>query len=165
MATSSDVSLPGDNVGVPDSTQLPKLTEEAVVTNLKKRYDARQIHTFVGPVLVVLNPYRDYPENYSDRIKAVFPTKRLARAPPHVYAVAEEVRRRGGGALSRAVRARGGRALRSARRLRSGRRSVAAAVRGVHCREFCVLAPGVAAGVRQAQLRRGRAGQGTAHGR
>jgi hypothetical protein len=74
--------------GVADCTQLLKSSDVDIVENLRVRYQADEIHTFVGSMLVVLNPYRpmliyDTP----DAFRAV----RLARATPHVFAMAEEV--------------------------------------------------------------------------
>lgn len=65
------------------------MSNEAVVENLKVRYEVDEIQTFVGSVLLVLNPYRPLPicdglERYRDI--------RLARAQPHIFAMAEEVR-------------------------------------------------------------------------
>ncbi|KAJ1620991.1 P-loop containing nucleoside triphosphate hydrolase protein, partial [Pavlovales sp. CCMP2436] len=76
---------------VSDATQLPKLSDEAMVNNLAQRYYASEIHTYVGPLLLVLNPFRQLPETYDPpAVKAGFRNLRLGKARPHVYAVAEE---------------------------------------------------------------------------
>ena len=78
-------------VGVPDCTQLMQLTDETVVENLRVRYDKDEIHTFVGNMLLVLNPYRQLPI-YESAGMEKFRDVHLTRAPPHIFAVAEEVR-------------------------------------------------------------------------
>jgi len=77
--------------GVPDCTQILNLSEGTVVDNLKARYDADEIHTYVGSMLVVLNPYKLLPI-YDDKHMGTFAGVRLTQASPHVFALAEEVR-------------------------------------------------------------------------
>ncbi|KAJ1623622.1 P-loop containing nucleoside triphosphate hydrolase protein, partial [Pavlovales sp. CCMP2436] len=70
-----------------DATHLLNLTDDSVVDNLGIRYAADEIHTFVGTVLLVLNPYRKLPiYEEPERFYGV----RLVHAPPHVFAVGEE---------------------------------------------------------------------------
>ncbi|KAG8462486.1 hypothetical protein KFE25_010311 [Diacronema lutheri] len=75
--------------GVPDCTQILNLSEGTVVDNLKARYDADEIHTYVGSMLVVLNPYKLLPI-YDDKHMGTFAGVRLTQASPHVFALAEE---------------------------------------------------------------------------
>lgn len=77
--------------GVDDCTQLLKLSEDTVVDNLQVRYAADEIHTFVGSMLVVVNPYKQLPRLYDEAHMATFAGVRLSLAPPHVFALAEEV--------------------------------------------------------------------------
>ncbi len=44
--------------GVDDLVMLPKVTEQAIVENLSKRYENDLIYTYIGPVCIALNPYR-----------------------------------------------------------------------------------------------------------
>ncbi|TWW58889.1 Unconventional myosin-XV [Takifugu flavidus] len=44
--------------GMEDMTQLPELNETTVVMNLKKRYDQELIYTYIGSILVSVNPYK-----------------------------------------------------------------------------------------------------------
>ena len=46
-------------VGVSDLTLLSKVSNEAINDNLKKRFDAGEIYTYIGHVLVSVNPFRD----------------------------------------------------------------------------------------------------------
>ena len=40
---------------------LPKITDPAIVENLKKRYLDDLIYTYIGPVLVSVNPFKQLP--------------------------------------------------------------------------------------------------------
>ena len=46
-------------VGVSDLTLLSKVSNEAINENLKKRFEAGEIYTYIGHVLVSVNPFRD----------------------------------------------------------------------------------------------------------
>ncbi|EEC01022.1 myosin I, putative [Ixodes scapularis] len=47
--------------GVDDMVLLPKVSEESIVDNLRKRYLEDQIFTYIGPVLVSVNPFKQLP--------------------------------------------------------------------------------------------------------
>ena len=44
--------------GVDDMTLLPQIKDSAIVGNLKKRFDVDWIFTYIGPVLVSVNPFK-----------------------------------------------------------------------------------------------------------
>ncbi|KAI9840971.1 MAG: class II myosin [Sclerophora amabilis] len=64
-------------VGVSDLTLISKISNEAINDNLKKRFENAEIYTYIGHVLVSVNPFRDC-------INA-----NALKMPPHVFAVAE----------------------------------------------------------------------------
>ena len=39
-------------------TLLPQIKDSAIVENLKKRYDLDWIFTYIGPVLISVNPFK-----------------------------------------------------------------------------------------------------------
>ena len=41
-----------------DLASLEILTEENVIKNLKKRFESKQIYTFIGDILVAINPFQ-----------------------------------------------------------------------------------------------------------
>ena len=46
-------------IGVSDLTLLSKVSNEAINENLKKRFEHGEIYTYIGHVLVSVNPFRD----------------------------------------------------------------------------------------------------------
>ena len=44
--------------GVDDMTLLSKIDDAAIAENLKKRFDTDWIFTYIGPVLVSVNPFK-----------------------------------------------------------------------------------------------------------
>uniref|UniRef100_A0A8C5MQ87 Myosin IE n=1 Tax=Leptobrachium leishanense TaxID=445787 RepID=A0A8C5MQ87_9ANUR len=47
--------------GVDDMVLLSKITEDSIVENLKKRYMDDFIFTYIGPVLISVNPFKQMP--------------------------------------------------------------------------------------------------------
>uniref|UniRef100_A0A0G4HNF3 Myosin motor domain-containing protein n=1 Tax=Chromera velia CCMP2878 TaxID=1169474 RepID=A0A0G4HNF3_9ALVE len=81
-----------------DLSKVPHVNQAAVYDVLKQRFLKKQIYTYAGPLLVVMNPFRLDPELYSsERISMykrylrphTFPYKRYLR--PHTFAVAQKM--------------------------------------------------------------------------
>uniref|UniRef100_A0A3B5Q4R0 Myosin IEb n=1 Tax=Xiphophorus maculatus TaxID=8083 RepID=A0A3B5Q4R0_XIPMA len=47
--------------GVDDMVLLSKINEDAITDNLKKRYMDDYIFTYIGPVLISVNPFKQLP--------------------------------------------------------------------------------------------------------
>lgn len=75
-------------VGVSDLTLLSKVSNEAINENLKKRFEAAEIYTYIGHVLVSVNPFRDL-GIYTDAVLESYKGKNRLEMPPHVFAIAE----------------------------------------------------------------------------
>ncbi|EEH07144.1 myosin [Histoplasma capsulatum G186AR] len=75
-------------VGVSDLTLLSKVSNEAINENLKKRFEHGEIYTYIGHVLVSVNPFRDL-GIYTDKVLDSYRGKNRLEVPPHVFAVAE----------------------------------------------------------------------------
>ncbi|CAG8432949.1 9867_t:CDS:10 [Diversispora eburnea] len=75
-------------VGVSDMTMLSKINNEAINDNLKKRFENHEIYTYIGNVLISVNPFKDL-GIYTDEILKSYVGKNRLEMPPHVYAVAE----------------------------------------------------------------------------
>ena len=53
-----------DNVGVKDLATLAQLDEQAILRALALRYTNDLIYTYVGDVLIAVNPFRDIADLY-----------------------------------------------------------------------------------------------------
>ena len=79
--------------GAPDNAQLPHLHEPSLLHNLVERYGADAIYTYVGPVLLAVNPYKRLPGLYDPERIEEYRGRALGVLPPHVYAMADRARR------------------------------------------------------------------------
>ncbi|PYH41241.1 class I myosin myoA [Aspergillus saccharolyticus JOP 1030-1] len=75
-------------IGVSDLTLLSKISNEAINDNLKLRFEHDEIYTYIGHVLVSVNPFRDL-GIYTDQVLDSYRGKNRLEVPPHVFAVAE----------------------------------------------------------------------------
>eukprot|EP01097_Dermamoeba_algensis_P012068 TRINITY_DN966_c0_g1_i1.p1 TRINITY_DN966_c0_g1~~TRINITY_DN966_c0_g1_i1.p1 ORF type:complete len:1106 (+),score=323.31 TRINITY_DN966_c0_g1_i1:51-3368(+) len=80
------------NVGVDDLVLISKITDDGIVENLKKRYDADLIYTAIGPVLISVNPFKKL-EIVGPEWIEMYKGKYRHELPPHIYALAEEAYR------------------------------------------------------------------------
>ncbi|XP_067317844.1 unconventional myosin-XV [Anolis sagrei] len=75
----------GDD-GVEDMTQLEELKESIVLQNLKKRFEKGLIYTYIGSILVSMNPYKMY-NIYGTEQVLQYEGKALGENPPHLFAI------------------------------------------------------------------------------
>nr|POF19951.1 myosin-1 [Quercus suber] len=75
-------------VGVSDLTLISQITNDAINDNLKKRFENAEIYTYIGHVLVSVNPFRDL-GIYTDQVLDSYRGKNRLEVPPHVFAIAE----------------------------------------------------------------------------
>ncbi|XP_061840189.1 unconventional myosin-XV [Nerophis lumbriciformis] len=73
--------------GMEDLTQLPELNETTVLMNLKKRYDQELIYTYIGSILVSVNPYKLL-NIYGTDMVLQYEGHGLSDNPPHLFALA-----------------------------------------------------------------------------
>jgi myosin I len=69
-------------IGVSDLTLLSKVSDEAINDNLKKRFEGAEIYTYIGHVLVSVNPFRDL-GIYTDHVLDSYKGKNRLEMPPH----------------------------------------------------------------------------------
>ena len=74
---------------VNDLCLLEDLSEETMVTNLKARFSRNSIYTYVGSILVSINPYYFF-AIYNPKHTAMYQGKPLGQLPPHIFAVADD---------------------------------------------------------------------------
>lgn len=77
-------------VGVSDLTLLSKITDEAINDNLHKRFMNGTIYTYIGHVLISVNPFQDL-GIYTQKTLDMYKGKNRLEVPPHVYAIAESM--------------------------------------------------------------------------
>ncbi|XP_060583584.1 unconventional myosin-Ia-like isoform X6 [Ruditapes philippinarum] len=80
------------NVGISDAVLLDPLTEEAFIENLKKRFSHEQIYTYIGTVVVSVNPYQKLPL-YTAEVIEEYRSRNIYELPPHIYAISDEAYR------------------------------------------------------------------------
>ncbi|EDO49515.1 predicted protein [Nematostella vectensis] len=85
-------SILDNMVGVSDMVLLEPLTEDAIMENLWDRYNAKAIYTYIGNVVVSINPYRKFPL-YTREVIAEYRSRNIYELPPHIYAIADDAYR------------------------------------------------------------------------
>ncbi|XP_047984707.1 myosin-IIIb-like isoform X1 [Leguminivora glycinivorella] len=71
-----------------DLATLEVLTEDAIVEQLQKRYNQNQIYTYIGDILVAVNPFTDI-GIYTTKSQQIYQGRCRSDNPPHIYAVAD----------------------------------------------------------------------------
>jgi len=73
---------------VDDLATLSELNEDIILQELQARYHKDVIYTYVGDILIALNPFKTlgiYHKNNADRYKMT----QKSLQPPHIYAIAD----------------------------------------------------------------------------
>ncbi|XP_043994741.1 unconventional myosin-Ie isoform X1 [Gambusia affinis] len=78
--------------GVDDMVLLSKISEDGIVDNLKKRYMDDYIFTYIGPVLISVNPFKQMPY-FGEREIEMYQGAAQYENPPHIYALADNMYR------------------------------------------------------------------------
>ncbi|TWW68073.1 Unconventional myosin-Ie [Takifugu flavidus] len=78
--------------GVDDMVLLSKINEDAIVENLKKRYMDDYIFTYIGPVLISVNPFKQMPY-FGEKEVEMYQGAAQYENPPHIYALADNMYR------------------------------------------------------------------------
>ncbi|TIA85954.1 hypothetical protein E3P99_03844 [Wallemia hederae] len=76
--------------GVSDMTLLTTISNDSINDNLKKRFQVGEIYTYIGHVLISINPFKDL-GIYTDDILRSYKGKNRLEMTPHVYAIAESM--------------------------------------------------------------------------
>ncbi|XP_056273972.1 unconventional myosin-Ih isoform X2 [Pseudoliparis swirei] len=77
-----------DRVGIQDFVLLDETTEAAFLSNLRKRFSKDLIYTYIGTLLVSVNPYKQL-DIYSHKLMDVYKGVNFFELPPHIYALAD----------------------------------------------------------------------------
>ncbi|CAK1601925.1 unnamed protein product [Parnassius mnemosyne] len=71
-----------------DLATLEVLTEDAIVEQIQNRYNQNQIYTYIGDILVAVNPFTDI-GIYTPKTQQIYQSRCRSDNPPHIYAVAD----------------------------------------------------------------------------
>ncbi|XP_018412721.1 PREDICTED: unconventional myosin-Ib isoform X3 [Nanorana parkeri] len=85
-------SLLDNMIGVGDMVLLEPLNEEAFIDNLKNRFDHNEIYTYIGSVVISVNPYRSLPIYTPDKVEE-YRNRNFYELSPHVFALSDEAYR------------------------------------------------------------------------
>ncbi|XP_013418061.1 LOW QUALITY PROTEIN: unconventional myosin-IXa-like [Lingula anatina] len=72
----------------PDLCNLPDLNEVTLMENLKLRFSNGNIYTYVGSILIAVNPFKFFPI-YNPKYVNMYQNRRLGDLPPHIFAIAD----------------------------------------------------------------------------
>ncbi|EHH20881.1 hypothetical protein EGK_03823 [Macaca mulatta] len=75
------------SVGVEDLVLLEPLVEESLLKNLQLRYESKEIYTYIGNVVISVNPYQQLPI-YGPEFIAKYRDYTFYELKPHIYALA-----------------------------------------------------------------------------
>ncbi|XP_071965798.1 unconventional myosin-Ie-like isoform X2 [Antedon mediterranea] len=78
--------------GVEDMVLLSKIQESAIVENLRKRFLDDWIYTYIGPVLISINPFKQMPY-FTEKEIEIYQGAASYENPPHVYALTDNMYR------------------------------------------------------------------------
>uniref|UniRef100_A0A8C9TUG2 Osteoclast-stimulating factor 1 n=2 Tax=Scleropages formosus TaxID=113540 RepID=A0A8C9TUG2_SCLFO len=78
--------------GVDDMVLLSKINESSIAENLKKRFMDDYIFTYIGPVLISVNPFKQMPYFGESEVE-MYQGAAQYENPPHIYALADNMYR------------------------------------------------------------------------
>ncbi len=73
---------------VQDMCDLEEFTEQDMLSNLRARFSNKDIYTYVGSILIAINPYYFY-SIYNPKYTSMYQGKVLGSLPPHIFAIAD----------------------------------------------------------------------------
>uniref|UniRef100_A0A8C2MNR4 Unconventional myosin-Ib n=1 Tax=Cricetulus griseus TaxID=10029 RepID=A0A8C2MNR4_CRIGR len=85
-------SLLDNMIGVGDMVLLEPLNEETFIDNLKKRFDHNEIYTYIGSVVISMNPYRSLPIYSPEKVED-YRNRNFYELSPHIFALSDEAYR------------------------------------------------------------------------
>eukprot|EP01091_Cochliopodium_minus_P000432 TRINITY_DN1040_c0_g1_i1.p1 TRINITY_DN1040_c0_g1~~TRINITY_DN1040_c0_g1_i1.p1 ORF type:complete len:1025 (+),score=324.78 TRINITY_DN1040_c0_g1_i1:24-3077(+) len=86
------MDLDRNGQGVTDFILMDSISEDAILKNITERLKKENVYTYIGEVVVAVNPYKElkiYDKNYIDQYKGRY----MYQMPPHIYALAENAYR------------------------------------------------------------------------
>jgi len=81
-----------DRIGVSDMVLLDPLTEDSLVENLRMRFKKEKIYTYIGDVVVSINPYKSI-NIYGKKFIEDYRSRNMYEMPPHIFSLADDAYR------------------------------------------------------------------------
>lgn len=81
--------LEGTQFGKGDFVLLDDITISAFMENLKKRYESEKIYSYIGEVVVSINPYASL-DIYNQSTIDDYKGREMYERPPHIFALADD---------------------------------------------------------------------------
>jgi myosin-1 len=78
----------GSGFGVGDFVLLDDINIDEFMKNLKLRYDRSKIYTFIGEVVISVNPFKQF-DVYGPEFVRDYKGREIFERPPHIFAIAE----------------------------------------------------------------------------
>ncbi|XP_052004978.1 unconventional myosin-Ib-like isoform X2 [Xyrauchen texanus] len=85
-------SLLDNMIGVGDMVLLDPLSEDSFTKNLKNRFEHNEIYTYIGSVVISMNPYKSLPIYTAEKVEE-YRNRNFYELSPHIYALADEAYR------------------------------------------------------------------------
>lgn len=87
--TDSKSDSPQSLSDVDDLCKLNDLTESTMLSILRDRFQSDMIYTYVGSILIAINPYHFY-SIYNPKYSSLYEGRHLGELPPHIFAIADD---------------------------------------------------------------------------
>ncbi|XP_043078461.1 unconventional myosin-IXb isoform X4 [Puntigrus tetrazona] len=80
--------LPPQQEEFEDLCNLPVLSEDSILSNLRIRFQKNKIYTYAGSILVAINPFKFLPI-YNPKYVKMYENHQLGKLEPHIFAIAD----------------------------------------------------------------------------
>ncbi|XP_054914132.1 unconventional myosin-IXb isoform X2 [Poeciliopsis prolifica] len=74
---------------IDDLCSLPSVTEEGVLQVLRQRFCKHKIYTYMGDILIAVNPNKFLPLYYNPKYVRLYKNQPLGKLSPHIFAIAD----------------------------------------------------------------------------
>uniref|UniRef100_A0A8D0G5S9 Myosin motor domain-containing protein n=1 Tax=Sphenodon punctatus TaxID=8508 RepID=A0A8D0G5S9_SPHPU len=74
--------------GAGDLAALAELDEAGLLQRLNHRFLQQQIYTYIGDILIAMNPFQSLPL-YDKQVSAKYQSHARGTLPPHIFAIAD----------------------------------------------------------------------------
>ncbi|XP_015826773.3 unconventional myosin-IXb isoform X2 [Nothobranchius furzeri] len=80
--------LPPPQDDFADLCNLPVLTEDSILNNLRTRFHKKKIYTYAGSIFIAINPFKFLPI-YNPKYVKMYENHQLGKLEPHIFAIAD----------------------------------------------------------------------------